>query len=250
MKFKFIFLDTRFFRSKLKGKKSNYIENIEPDATILGNAQWAWLENELKSDFDFLFIFSSIQIIAKDHRFEKWSNFPNERAKLFELLEQFNDKTILFCALTMKGGWTIQKYEMPIYDKKYKDILPFANKNAFLENWIWKESLKESVRRTRKQRGANLFGQFPKRNLALYSDNCTMHSTIQAKRTYARLWKVHERALIPNATHVQQPVDQHVGNFIQEYVAGKYWDYGEESLDEIDDGKREDGDKVGIKAIR
>ena len=72
--FKFIFLDTRFFRSKLKGKKSNYVENIEPDATILGDAQWTWLENELKSDFDFLFIFSSIQIIAKDHRFEKWSN--------------------------------------------------------------------------------------------------------------------------------------------------------------------------------
>ena len=103
-KFKFIFLDTRFFRSKLKGKKSNYIENIEPDATILGNAQWTWLENELKSDFDFLFVFSSIQIIAKDHRFEKWSNFPNERAKLFELLEQFNDKTILFSGDRHRAG--------------------------------------------------------------------------------------------------------------------------------------------------
>ena len=103
-KFKFIFLDTRFFRSKLKGKKSNYIENIEPDATILGNAQWTWLENELKSDFDFLFIFSSIQIIAKDHRFEKWSNFPIERAKLFELLEQFNDKTILFSGDRHRAG--------------------------------------------------------------------------------------------------------------------------------------------------
>ena len=103
-KFKFIFLDTRFFRSKLKGKKSNYIENIESDATILGNAQWTWLENELKSDFDFLLIFSSIQIIAKDHRFEKWSNFPNERAKLFELLEQFNDKTILFSGDRHRAG--------------------------------------------------------------------------------------------------------------------------------------------------
>ena len=103
-KFKFIFLDTRFFRSKLKGKKSNYIENIEPDATILGNAQWTWLENELKSDFDFLFIFSSIQIIAKDHRFEKWSNFPIERVKLFELLEKFNDKTILFSGDRHRAG--------------------------------------------------------------------------------------------------------------------------------------------------
>ena len=103
-KFKFIFLDTRFFRSKLKGKKSNYVENIEPDATILGDAQWTWLENQLKNDFDFLFIFSSIQIIAKDHRFEKWSNFPNERAKLFELLEQFNDKTILFSGDRHRAG--------------------------------------------------------------------------------------------------------------------------------------------------
>ena len=103
-KFKFIFLDTRFFRSKLKGKKSNYIENIEPDATILGDTQWIWFENELKSDFDFLFIFSSIQIIAKDHRFEKWSNFPNERAKLFELIEQFNDKTILFSGDRHRAG--------------------------------------------------------------------------------------------------------------------------------------------------
>ena len=103
-KFKFIFLDTRFFRSKLKGKKSNYIENIDPNATILGDAQWMWLENELKSDFDFLFIFSSIQIIAKDHRFEKWSNFPNERVKLFKLIEQFNDKTILFSGDRHRAG--------------------------------------------------------------------------------------------------------------------------------------------------
>ncbi|MDC2972563.1 alkaline phosphatase family protein [Gammaproteobacteria bacterium] len=103
-KFKFIFLDTRFFRSKLKGKKSNYIENIDPNATILGDAQWMWLENELKNDFDFLFIFSSIQIIAKDHRFEKWSNFPNERVKLFELLEKFNDKTIFFSGDRHRAG--------------------------------------------------------------------------------------------------------------------------------------------------
>ena len=103
-KFKFIFLDTRFFRSKLKGKKSNYVKNIEPDATILGDDQWMWLENELKNDFDFLFIFSSIQIIATDHRFEKWSNFPNERVKLFELLEQFNDKTMFFSGDRHRAG--------------------------------------------------------------------------------------------------------------------------------------------------
>ena len=43
--FKLIFLDTRFFRSKLKGPKGKYIENLDPDATILGNSQWNWLES-------------------------------------------------------------------------------------------------------------------------------------------------------------------------------------------------------------
>ena len=103
-KFKFIFLDTRFFRSKLKGAKSNYIENIEPDATILGNDQWIWFENELNDDFDFLFIFSSIQIIAKDHRFEKWSNFPYERYKFLNLIDKFSDKTILFSGDRHRAG--------------------------------------------------------------------------------------------------------------------------------------------------
>ena len=70
----------------------------------MGDAQWIWLENELKNDFDFLFIFSSIQIIATDHSFEKWSNFPNERFKLFELLEQFNDKTMFFSGDRHRAG--------------------------------------------------------------------------------------------------------------------------------------------------
>ena len=103
-KFKFIFLDTRFFRSKLKGKKSNYVENIDEDATILGDAQWRWFEDELKSNFDFLFIFSSIQIIAENHRFEKWSNFPNERSKFFTLIDEFKDKTLLFSGDRHRAG--------------------------------------------------------------------------------------------------------------------------------------------------
>tara|TARA_B100000989_G_scaffold8480_1_gene5841 strand:+ start:1550 stop:2509 length:960 start_codon:yes stop_codon:yes gene_type:complete len=103
-KFKFIFLDTRFFRSNLVGKKSNYTENRNQNATILGIDQWTWFENELKDEFDFLFIFSSIQIIAENHRFEKWSNFPYERAKFFNLIEQFKDKTVLFSGDRHRAG--------------------------------------------------------------------------------------------------------------------------------------------------
>ena len=73
-------------------------------ATILGIDQWKWFENQLKDEFDFLFIFSSIQIIAENHRFEKWSNFPYERDKFFNSIEQFKDKTVLFSGDRHRAG--------------------------------------------------------------------------------------------------------------------------------------------------
>ena len=103
-KFKLIFLDTRFFRSKLLGEKGGYISNTNDDATILGKNQWLWLENELNTEFDFLIIFSSIQIIPMDHPYEKWSNFPNERSKLLDVLNKFRDKTILFSGDRHRSG--------------------------------------------------------------------------------------------------------------------------------------------------
>jgi alkaline phosphatase D len=70
-KFKLIFLDTRYFRSPLAGPKGKYLKNKSTDSTILGINQWKWLEKELDEYFDFLIIFSSIQIIPEDHGYEK-----------------------------------------------------------------------------------------------------------------------------------------------------------------------------------
>ena len=103
-KFKLIFLDTRYFRSELKGSKGNYIKNVDDNATLLGTEQWGWLKNELNKEFDFLIIFSSIQIIAQDHGYEKWSNFPNDRNLLFELIKEYKDKTILVSGDRHRGG--------------------------------------------------------------------------------------------------------------------------------------------------
>ena len=103
-KYKLIFLDTRYFRSELKGKKGSYQKNNDESSTILGKEQWTWLEKELNSNFDYLFIFSSIQIIPEDHGFEKWSNFPNDRTKLLKILEKYKDRTILFSGDRHRSG--------------------------------------------------------------------------------------------------------------------------------------------------
>ena len=90
-------LDTRFFRSKLKGKKNAYKKNNDLEATILGQEQWKWLERSMnQTNSSIIIILSSIQVLATDHPYEKWANFPLERKRLLNLISlASNDKSIV-----------------------------------------------------------------------------------------------------------------------------------------------------------
>lgn len=67
-----------------------YVANEDPKAHILSSEQWKWLEGELKKPAELRIIVSSIQVIADDHGFEKWGNFPLERKKFLDLLNKNN----------------------------------------------------------------------------------------------------------------------------------------------------------------
>lgn len=86
-----IFLDTRSFRSPLtqitKNRRKVYLPKKGPDVTMLGSTQWNWLASELKKTADLRLIISSIQVLATNHRFEKWANMPDERTRLLQLLK-------------------------------------------------------------------------------------------------------------------------------------------------------------------
>lgn len=96
-----ILLDTRWFRGPLRkmtkeelraaraesGKKvGHYLPDEESDSTILGEEQWAWLEEQLKKPAELRFLVSSIQVLALDHGWEKWGNLPKERKRLLDLI--------------------------------------------------------------------------------------------------------------------------------------------------------------------
>ena len=85
----------------------------------------------------------------------------------------------------------------------------------------------------------------------MYVDNCTSHSNPEIVEIHSIKLNIHERSLIPLATHLQQPMDQHIGKNLQEFCQNEYWNYCENILDEIDEGKRNEGaKKVGIKVKR
>ncbi|MFN3619659.1 alkaline phosphatase D family protein [Sphingorhabdus sp.] len=100
----FIMLDGRFFRSDLATMPYRdpgptlgwYIPNMDPNATILGKAQWDWLAQELEKPADVRFIISSTQVITDAHNFEGWTNFPKERERLYALLGQKGVNNAIF----------------------------------------------------------------------------------------------------------------------------------------------------------
>lgn len=71
-----ILLDTRYHRDPLGS-----------GGDILGPAQWSWLEQQLRgSPATVHVIGSSIQVVADEHPFEKWANFPAARERLLRLI--------------------------------------------------------------------------------------------------------------------------------------------------------------------
>ncbi|MGV3723853.1 MAG: alkaline phosphatase D family protein [Actinomycetota bacterium] len=93
-----ILLDTRYFRTPLQkgfvkgevgeGRRGIYAPDPDPQATILGEAQWKWLEAQLRVPADLRILASSVQVIPEEHGWEYWANFPADRARLFRLIRK------------------------------------------------------------------------------------------------------------------------------------------------------------------
>jgi alkaline phosphatase D len=86
-------LDARYFRGSLvklpqKGEFGPYTVNLDPAATVLGEAQWLWLAEQLREPADLRVVMSSYQFLPQDHGWECWENFPAERARFLRLLKE------------------------------------------------------------------------------------------------------------------------------------------------------------------
>ena len=93
-----ILLDTRYFRSPLnnigrpkirtEGRTGPYGTMEDPEATLLGEAQWKWLEEQLKQPAELRILASSIQVVSDQHGWECWGTMPRERERLYALMHK------------------------------------------------------------------------------------------------------------------------------------------------------------------
>jgi alkaline phosphatase D len=98
-----ILLDTRYHRSPLKKRPGGaprgvgpYVANNDPKATMLGEEQWKWLGEQLRRPAEVRLIASSVQVVAEDHGWEKWMNFPRERERLYGLIRDTGAGGVIF----------------------------------------------------------------------------------------------------------------------------------------------------------
>lgn len=97
-----IMLDTRYFRSPLKPTdetgargKERYVPDADPAKTMLGEAQWRWLAEELNKPADLRLLVSSIQVMSEGHGWEAWRTMPAERQKLYDVIRASGAKNLM-----------------------------------------------------------------------------------------------------------------------------------------------------------
>ncbi|WP_321393486.1 alkaline phosphatase D family protein [Emcibacter sp.] len=73
-----------------------YLPIKEDEKTMLGAAQWAWLEEQLQVPAKIRLIGSSLQFLSSQPGWECWSNFPHERKRIFELIEKHRAEGVIF----------------------------------------------------------------------------------------------------------------------------------------------------------
>ncbi len=143
-----IMLDTRYFRSPLKKTdepgakgKERYVPDPDPSKTMLGDAQWVWLEAELKKPADLRLLVSSVQVIADGHGWEGWKMLPAERDRLYGLIDETDADNLIILSGDRHSGSLYRKEgvaDYPLFEATSSSLnLPASKWRAESgETWI------------------------------------------------------------------------------------------------------------------
>jgi alkaline phosphatase D len=89
-----------------------YVPNPDPAATMLGEAQWRWLEAQLRQPADLRILASSVQLAAEGTGWECWHNFTRDRQRLAALIRSTRAEGLLVISGDMHYG-EFSRLEVP-----------------------------------------------------------------------------------------------------------------------------------------
>ena len=141
-----ILLDTRYFRSPLKKVPKEKamiggtsVPTDDETTTMLGSAQWDWLEKVLREPAELRLLVSSVQFAPEAHGGECWANFPHEQRRLFDILKRTKSAGVVilsgdrhwceFSKIDGSTGYPLYDFTSSSMTQKHPRGTPTPNKN-------------------------------------------------------------------------------------------------------------------------
>jgi alkaline phosphatase D len=126
--------ELEYYTTRKLNNQGPYSPSDVKGASMLGEAQWQWLEQELKKPAAIKLIASSLQLLPDFTGWESWANFPEDRNRLFALIKKHKINGVVIISGDTHWG-EISKYsknlDYPLIEmtssgltEKWKDVSP------------------------------------------------------------------------------------------------------------------------------
>ena len=126
--------ELEYYTKRKLNNQGPYSPTEVKGASMLGEAQWQWLEQELKKPATIKLIASSLQLLPDFTGWESWANFPDDRNRLFALIKKHKVNGVVIISGDTHWG-EISKYQQnldyPLIEmtssgltEKWKDVSP------------------------------------------------------------------------------------------------------------------------------
>ena len=147
-----IVLDSRTFRDPLRKREKNprykndYRPDPDPGKTLLGEAQWAWLEERLREPADLRIIASSIQFSHEYNGWESWTNLPLQQQKMIDLIARTRANGVMIISGDVPWGEISRRptsSTYPLYDVTSSGLTqtwPSLEANKFRRGAAYREA--------------------------------------------------------------------------------------------------------------
>lgn len=128
-----------YIARRAPNQQGPYSPSTVPGASMLGEQQWQWLEQELAQPADVKIIASSIQVLSEFTGWESWHNFPADQQRLFDLVEQYALDNLFFISgdthwseamQRTENGRTLIEVTSSGMTEEWKDISPNIHRTS------------------------------------------------------------------------------------------------------------------------
>lgn len=125
--------DRQLLRQRFMEKRGPYEASLSKTASMVGEAQWQWLEAQLQQPADVRIIGSSIQLLAEFTGWESWANFPRDRQRFIDLLAVYQKQPVLIISGDVhwtefsqieQGDWPLIELTSSGLTEEWRDISP------------------------------------------------------------------------------------------------------------------------------